>query len=168
MNKLIRTVLIIGAMFSLTSKATEDVEKYYRQKRLIDTFEVVVETLQRSCPVVREELLEDRFKDVQFVHNLSVDLEFAELLIPDPKAGVSSQRDIFLSEVKTGSVSLAMQHIISWLYTLKTMNGILLTEASLDSKRQKELGDLYDVQARDLSILIEAFNTWSGALLYGR
>jgi hypothetical protein len=146
------------------------VEKH--QKSLIDSFEVVVETLQRSYPLSREEfhLIEDRFKNnEQFVRNLSEHLGITDVLIPGPpKEGSSYRRDQFLSEVKQGNVSEATQDIISWLNIMNSLNGILLAEASLDSSREKELRDLYDTQWRDLLILSQEFNAWVGAITYDR
>jgi hypothetical protein len=101
-----------------------------------------------------------RFKDDErFVQNLSSELTLSEVLIPGPpKEGTSYRRDIFLGEVRTRNVELATDDIISWVSTMRSLNGILLTEASLDPSREKELRDLYDAQSRDLFILSQEFN----------
>lgn len=165
MKTLIRTIVILGAMYSSASQA-DDVDKH--QKNLIDSFEVVVETVKRSSPLAKEEfhLVSDRFKnDERFVQNLSSELTLSEVLIPGPpKEGTSYRSDIFLGEVRTRNVELATDDIISWLSTIRSLNGILLTEASLDPSREKELRDLYDAQSRDLFILSQDFNAWIGAL----
>ena len=52
--------------------------------------------------------------------------------------------------------------IIAWLGVMHSLNGILLTEASLDPSREAELMYIYDAQSRHLSNLEQEFDAWLG------
>jgi hypothetical protein len=174
MKKLIITVVILGAMYSSAmyssaSQAGDVVETH--QKNLIDSFEVVVAAVKRSSPIAKEEfhVVSERFKDQLFVQSLSTALTLSEVLIPGPpKEDTSYRRDMFLGEVRTRNLVLATDDIISWLSIMHSLNGILLTEASLDPSRETELTGLYLTQSRDLLILSQEFNAWITAVSYGR
>jgi hypothetical protein len=164
MKTLIRTIVILAATYSLASQAVDVDIKH--EKTLIDSFEVVVDRVKRSAPLAREEfhLISDRFKDNKgFVRDRSVDLDLADLLIPGPPIeGVFNRRDSFLREINIRHVEMATLDIIAWLSVMHRLNGILLTEASLDPGREAELMYIYDAQSRDLSNLEQEFDAWLG------
>jgi hypothetical protein len=140
MKTLIRTIVILGAVYSSASQANE-VDKH--QQNLIASFEAAVETVKRASAAAKEEfhLVSDRFKaDDRFVGNLSSELTISDVLIPGPpKEGTIYRTDMFAEQVRTRNVELATQDIILCVNIMRSLNGILLTEASLDPSREKEL-----------------------------
>jgi hypothetical protein len=160
MKPLIKTLVILAAIYSTASQA-DDINKH--QTNLINSFQTVVETVKRASALAKEEfpLISERFKNERFVQNLESNLNLSDVLIPGPpKEGTSYKADMFLAEVRMQNVELATNDIISYLSLIGSLNGILLTEASLDPDRENTLRDLYDEQSKDLFILSQEFNAW--------